>query len=301
MSRIGLSLRSTRIYLYRHPRTQLLLEATIAAVTVYTSALLTSDIKRVQETGGLTKIGLHLVVVVTSVTIVAFLFNLIKSTPDMELTSRAAVLAAARSQLDDCLSSELSRLETMVSSPATSPTIADPQTNLANLVKALYRCIDSQYAASDLPGERINFEVTFMSRDYEDGGVTIMAWASREGRAPKSLAQRPTRPAIYDSTVTASLYREADSQLPRPRMIENTADSTDYTELYAGQKSRIKSTIIYPVLSASNDLLGTLVLHCDREKFFEHREERFWYQLIEIFALRVAIEKLRMDRLRETP
>ncbi len=293
MSRTGANYRIIRIYLYRHPRVKLFVESVIVAVTAYLSALLTGEIRRVQSLGQLANLGLNFVAVAAVTAVVVFTVKLLRTGPDIEMQERASVLATARSQLDDCLSSELARIGGLSSGPASG--IADPLTNIHNLVKGLYRCIDARYASSDVPGERTNFEVTFMSRDYGDGAVTILSWASREGRAPKSLAYRASRPSIYDSTITAALYRESESQLPKPRIIEDTSAASDYTELYAGQKNRIKSTVVYPVLSADNELLGTLVLHCDREKFFKHRDERFWYQLIEMFSLRIAIEKLRLD------
>jgi hypothetical protein len=293
VSRTGASYRTISIYLYRNPRVKLFVESVIIAVTAYLSALLAGEIRRVQSVGQIANIGFNFVAVAAVTAIVVFTAKLLRTGPDIEMQEKARVLATARSQLDDCLSSELTRIGSLSSESASG--IADPLTNIHNLVKGLYRCIDARYASSDVPGERTNFEVTFMSRDYGDGAITILSWASREGRAPKSLTYRASRPSIYDSTITAALYREAESQLPKPRIIENTNVASDYTELYAGQKNRIKSTVIYPVLSADNELLGTLVLHCDRERFFKYRDERFWYQLIEMFSLRVAIEKLRLD------
>ncbi len=293
MSPTGASYKAVSIYLYRHPRAKLLIESLVVAVAAYFSAWLTGQIERTQSAGNLVTLGLHFAAVATVTAVVVFMFKLLRAGPDIEMQERASVLAIARSQLDDCLASELARLGSLNSGSISG--IAEPLMSITNLVKGLYRCVDTRYASSDVPGERTNFEVTFMSRDYIDGAVTILSWASREGRAPKSLSYRASRPSIYDSTITAALYRESDSQLPRPRIIENTSTARDYAELYAGQKNRIKSTIVYPVLSANNELLGTLVLHCDRENFFRYRDERFWYQLIEMFSLRIAIEKLSLD------
>jgi GAF domain-containing protein len=295
VSRIGVGYKVISIYQYRHPRVKLLVESVIVAVTAYISALLTGEIRRDQSLGQPANLGLNFVAVVVVTAVVVFTVKLLRTGPDIEMQEKAKVLATARSQLDDCLSSELARIGSLSSGLASG--ITDPLTNIQNLVKGLYRCIDARYASSDVPGERTAFEVTFMSRDYTDGAVTILSWASREGRAPKSLAYRALRPSIYDSTITAALYREAESQLPRPRIIEDTSDANDYTELYAGQKNRIKSTVVYPVLSADNELLGTLVLHCDRQNFFRYRDERFWHELVEMFSLRIAIEKLRLDYL----
>jgi len=89
------------------------------------------------------------------------------------------------------------------------------------------------------------------------------------------------------------IYRE---QKPSIRIIENTCDSKyNYNELYDKQKNRIKSSIIYPVLSPKNELLGTIVVHCDKNGFFKNEKEKFWIELLEIFSKRIAIEKMKMD------
>jgi GAF domain-containing protein len=139
--------------------------------------------------------------------------------------------------------------------------------------------------------ERIDFEVTFMTKSYRDGHITIPAYANKDGRAPRSMVLRAQHPEIYDSTVTAQIYREAG---PTPHIVEDTAIA-DYNELYSGQKDRIRSSIIFPVLSDKNEVLGTLVMHCDKRGFFLKREQKYWRDMLEIFAKRIALQKARMD------
>jgi GAF domain-containing protein len=104
---------------------------------------------------------------------------------------------------------------------------------------------------------------------------------------------RETNPKRYENTETAAIYRE---ESPRGRIIEDTESHDDYAELYPGQKARIKSSIIWPVLSANNVLVGTLVMHCDRAQFFKKSEAKFWREVCEVFAKRLAQEKLRLDK-----
>lgn len=136
--------------------------------------------------------------------------------------------------------------------------------------------------------------MTFMTKSYGDGYITIPAAANRDGRAPRSMVLRAQNPQLYEDTVTASIYR---ASRPSPVIVEDTGTDAHYAELYAGQKQRIRSSIIYPVLSDSNELLGTLVVHCDRAGFFGSCKTKYWFDLFEIFAKRLALEKMKLDRL----
>jgi len=71
----------------------------------------------------------------------------------------------------------------------------------------------------------------------------------------------------------------------------------EYHELYPGQKSRILSSVIYPVSSETNELLGTLVVHCNRIQFFLKEDSKYWSELLEIFSKRIALEKCKLDML----
>jgi putative methionine-R-sulfoxide reductase with GAF domain len=98
---------------------------------------------------------------------------------------------------------------------------------------------------------------------------------------------------IYSDTVTASIYRRG---LAEPVVVEDTEDSHNkYSELYAGQKRRIKSSIIYPVLSDSNQILGTIVAHCDQKLFFKEKDVKKWIEMLEIYSKKIALEKVKLD------
>jgi hypothetical protein len=170
---------------------------------------------------------------------------------------------------------------------------ADPTTALRRLVQSAYDALTAQYGQAERMDERIDFEVTFMTKSYDDGEITIPAWANRDGRKPTSMQQRTNNPRIYDTTVTADIYR---AEQPGMRIVEDTADpQAQYQELYPRQKQRIKSSVIYPVLSSDYELLGTLVLHCDRPGFFAEGDHKFWREFCEIFAKPIALERQLLD------
>lgn len=166
---------------------------------------------------------------------------------------------------------------------------------LRDVVKNLYSHLESEFGESELFHERIEFEVTFMTRSYIDDKITIPAFANRFGRAPVSMRLRPDNIEIYDSTVTAEMFH---SDRPEMRIVEDTSKPNEgYRELYAGQLQRIKSSIVYPVLDDRNELLGTLVVHCNRKNFFCRSDGIFWGELLERYAVQLAFEKSRFDLL----
>jgi hypothetical protein len=170
---------------------------------------------------------------------------------------------------------------------------ADPVTALSGLVQGAYAALTANFGQATRLDERIDFEVTFMTTSYIDDGITIAAWANRDGRKPTSMQQRRANPMIYERTVTADIYR---AESPEMRIVESTSDpQAQYAELYAGQKQRIKSSVVYPVLTSEYGLLGTLVLHCDQLNFFSQRDRKFWRTFCEVFAKRLALEKLLLD------
>jgi hypothetical protein len=160
-------------------------------------------------------------------------------------------------------------------------------------ISALYRTLDGSQDASPIPGTRIDFQVTFMTRSYRDGKITIAAWANRFSHRPFSLRLRAENPDVYEQTATAELYR---SLRPVPWLVESTTlAGFDYRPLYPEQKAWIQSTVIYPVLDPAANLLGTLVASCNSEGYFRQRDYGFWCELFEPFAFRIGLEKQRLD------
>lgn len=169
----------------------------------------------------------------------------------------------------------------------------DAQAAIQAEVEALYRALASSQWPAAVLGAPIEFQVTFMTRCEEDDNITIAAWANRAARRPVSLQQQGFRPDIYEDSVTAEVYRETR---PKPRLVESTTKAGhEYRELYCDQKSWIRSTIVYPVLNRSMDLVGTLVTSCDEDGFFRDSDYGFWCELLEPFAERIALEKGRLQ------
>jgi GAF domain-containing protein len=270
-----------------------LLRSLGVAVVAYGAALLGAEVSQLRELGGVSRLGAHFFFVVLIATVAVYGVRLFGEGPNLQLQQRAVVLATAHSQVDSYVAEELNRFDTVADADPPALVPHNPVAGIQALVTGMYTCVDSHYSASDVPGERVNFEVTFMTKDPTDGAITILAWASRDGRAPKSLSEQVSRRNIYDTTVTADLYRAAATRQPSTRIIATTTN--DYSELYPGQKDRIRSSIVHPVLSGRNVLLGTLVVHCDSENFFRSSDEKYWRDLLEIFAKRIALEKTRLD------
>lgn len=165
--------------------------------------------------------------------------------------------------------------------------------NIQGFIDAAYSTFESTYAKSSSSDDRVDFEVTFMTRSFIDDKITIPAAANRDGRQPRSMVLRKENPDIYSSTVTAHVYEMAS---PRIVIVEDTASpETQYQELYPNQTDRIKSSIIYPVFSNRNRLLGTVVVHCDKSKFFALEKKKYWSDLLEVFTKKIAYEVIKIE------
>ncbi len=156
---------------------------------------------------------------------------------------------------------------------------ADPVSALSRLTQAAFAALTAHYGQAERTADRVDFEVTFMTKSYVDGGITIPAWANRDGRKPTSMQQRPEDPMRYERSITADIYR---AEMPEMRLISDTSDpQANYAEIYPDQRQRIRSSVVYPILSSEYELLGTLVLHCDKAGFFLEEDRKFWRDFCE--------------------
>ncbi|MGZ5230371.1 MAG: GAF domain-containing protein, partial [Burkholderiales bacterium] len=213
-------------------------------------------------------------------------------TLEQDQRQQKAVLFDAYSKCDVLLIQRAATWERCDSAEAYAHILTSATQNIQYIVEAAYRTFQAAYGRSDLPEDRIDFEVTFMTKSFHDGYITIPAAINKDGRQPRSMLIRDSQPEIYERTKTAELYR-----LDNPAMliVSDTTIDPSYAELYSGQKTRIKSSIIFPVLSNQNRLLGTLVVHCDKRGFFVADRGKFWSDLMEIFAKRIAHEVLAIE------
>ncbi len=159
-------------------------------------------------------------------------------------------------------------------------------------VDSCYEFFRSSFSNPSKLVDDISFEVTFMTKSYIDDAITIPYSANKENRTPISMLLRQTNPNIFANTETAKIYA-----MPRPKMtlIEDATNNPEYKATYDGQKERIQSTIILPVLSHHNELLGTLVVHCNQANFFKKSRYDFWRELLEMFSVEIGYYKLIMD------
>ncbi|HEV7378031.1 MAG TPA: GAF domain-containing protein [Pyrinomonadaceae bacterium] len=276
---------------------RLLIGAIFTAIPFYFAALLSHIVAESAKLNQPYRLALHaaiFIVLLTSVVFISRYTSIIRDTAKREIEERRAALMHAYTFIDrvevkqfEDLHLQTNLEDNFIEAFVTSLGL------LQRVVEATYSTFEAAFGKSLGNEERIDFEVTFMTKSYADGEITIPAYANREGRAPRSMLLKATTPNIYATTVTSVIYREVR---PSMHIIEDTLSrEADYHELYPEQKRRIRSSIVYPVLSDRNELLGTLVVHCDKANFFRHHHEKYWTDMLEIFAKRLAIVKAKMD------
>lgn len=278
------------------PIAQTLLAAFPAAVVFYFAALLSTWISQLwQGPDAWLKVGIHGVIFVFVATVFLFIADRFKAT-------RAAIrsqkehernaLAAAHAHCDRVTSSIIGRIAPH-SSPAQFIELYCGSVDvIREFVKAAYLTFSDSYGNGSDPMSRINFEVTFMTLSYRDQKITIPACANRDNRHPRSMVLRSSKPDIYENTETAKIYA---APRPEPVIVNDTKQFPKYSELYPGELDRLRSSIIYPVLSDKNELLGTVVTHCDKAGFFDSTRSKYWFELLEVFAKHIAVEKRKLD------
>ena len=279
------------------------LRSFISAIVFFGSALISGRAVEFFVISEAFWVGVAYVAVFLFVLFVVFLFNQlwisqIEAYENDERQEREA-LYMAYTLCDRVVTDEIEVIdEVMISGKEYGLTaLGDPLNVIKKIIGSTYQTFESLYGRGDSPSRKINFEVTFMTKSYVDGHIIIPASANEENRRPTSMELRADNPEIYDSTITAAVYRQIR---PAIQIIENTSgESALYEELYVGQRKRIASSIVYPILSDKNLLLGTLVVHCDKKNFFLKDKEKYWIRLLEIFAKRIAAEKIRLDKLME--
>jgi hypothetical protein len=157
------------------------------------------------------------------------------------------------------------------------------------LITAAWAIINSHHNVNATATERINFELTLITPSLRDAELTIASWCNRDHRRPKSLLLRDSKDKrIYQRTAAAKVIEQGITDTV---IIEDTcAPTANYESLYDGQKARIRSSVLYSVLSPKSEHLGILVLHCEREKFFRNDDRRYWHELLAVFAPSIALE-----------
>ena len=276
---------------------RIFLNALSASLPFYFAAFLSSSVANAYDAPAKTALFIHFAVFGILITVIAFLYRLLSfyhNAYKQEVAEEHKALFRAFTLCDRRVIKQHEVIKKSFLDPSTR--IRDLISNvdrIQEIVDDTYSTFESIYGNQERSGERIDFEVTFMTISYEDKKITIPCSANRSGRKPRSMVLRKDNPNIYDGTETANIYR---AKRPNPIIVPDTSDPT-YAELYPTQKERIKSSIIYPVLCEDNIVLGTLVVHCDRAGFFTSEKEKFWCDLLEVFSKRISVEKMKLDRM----
>ncbi len=277
---------------------QHLVSAISTAAPFYFAAVLSYAVSEAARVGGYQQVAVHAGVFLFLFTLVVFVRRYLGGVLESlhaEQEQRRATMAHAYTFIDRFVTQGLIRLRADTDADGFIEAFVTGVARMQSVVDAAYATFESSFGTASIPEQRIDFEVTFMTRSYRDKEITIPAYANREGRAPRSLILRQQRADIYSNTVTATVYRE---DRPSVHIIEDTDNpQAQYKDVYPGQRERIRSSVVFPVLSETNELLGTLVVHCDRASFFRSNNRKYWCDLLEIFAKRIALEKAKLDRL----
>lgn len=160
---------------------------------------------------------------------------------------------------------------------------------IERIVEKIWGVVNAIHNVSEDETARLNFEVTVFARSIKDDLLTIPAWRNREQRKPPSLLSREAGDErIYDATEAARMIREREVET---RVIPDTAArDVNYNSLYDGQKKRIRSSVLHPVVSPAGAILAVIVLHCEKENFFSLEDQRYWHELFSMFSPLVALE-----------
>lgn len=275
----------------------MLISSFFTVTPFYLSAILSYYVSIKYPSMSVLTIGMQTVVFITVLTIVVLFYRVIvyaRENKDKEKAKRISTLSHAYVQMQRLTIDRINRNYSENPQNIFTVSTADIQ----KIVDLAYNTFEASYGTSDSSDNRIDFEVTFMTKSYRDNKITIPASANRDRRSPISMLGRSDNNTIYDNTVTALVYRETR---PHTRIIEDTSNpDVEYQELYSGQSQRIKSSIVHPVLSERNRILGTLVVHCDAKNFFKKDDIKYWQDVLEVFAKELALLRLKFDQIFET-
>lgn len=279
------------------PNKRLIGHSFITAASFYGATFLVEFIANATQFTGWLQFVLHAAVFVVLLTLLVALYSQISDAMDRErkeLEKFRETLSHAHQVCGRVLIRQLDKTENAQGSvDRVKEFLCSDLEDIKLLVQAAYETLEAAYGKSSSPMDRIDFEVTFMTKSFKDREITIPAAWNSDGRLPRSMILRAGNPAIYSKSVTAKVYA---MESPRTQIIPSTS-AIEYEELYPEQTQRIKSSIVYPIRSGSNELLGTLVVHCDKEYFFRHDREKYWNDLLEVFAKRIALGCVRIKLL----
>ena len=178
--------------------------------------------------------------------------------------------------------------------------------SIKGLEKAIDKCYDffiASFGKANEFIETISFEVTFMTKSYKDNELTIACFANNEKKQPTSMLKRKVDKLHYKGTVAADLYKQySENNHPNMVIISDTTNpipgtdgKKEYEELYKGQRKISKSSIVVPVLSRKDELLGVMVVYCNQTNFFLEDDRQFWEAMTNLFTIEIGSYKFILD------
>lgn len=207
--------------------------------------------------------------------------------------TRERVTKLTRQQLTDC--DDLVESGNVLPDKFRSVLICDLE-RIKSLVWEAWEVINSHHNVSDSPTKRINFELTLITPSIRDNKLTVASWRNRDNLRPPSLNLRNEGNVdIYQDTEAAKMMA---NNITKTKIIEDTSEpSQNYKSLYIDQLTRIRSSVLHPILSPKSKPLGVIVLHCEVPKFFKPTEHelRYWHELLSVFASPIALEIERIN------
>ncbi len=181
---------------------RILINSTFITLPYYISALLTIQIQEVFDITG--SYAWNVVLIYILITIAGvFVYHYvetIRKNINLENQSKIRARDQSYSYVDRYVTENLKHFHQSaikyLSNPA-SITVEEVFFNSLNNIKALieklYSTLESHFTDAlelDLDGNRIDFEVTFMTKSYKDDQITIPACSNRENRSPRSMVLR---------------------------------------------------------------------------------------------------------------
>ena len=192
---------------YKLSRTsRICIQSFITALVAYVTALLSVQIAILFSIGSILAVIFHGVVVIVIMAIFIFIALSFRGFAEALAagdTRRERALAYAHTLTDSWITQNMEHIGEIGKVVNENKQIYvphDPLFSIRILVRSLYETLEAHFSQAEHINERIEFEVTFMTRSYIDGKITIAAWANREGRMPTSLSIRQDHPNIYDAT-----------------------------------------------------------------------------------------------------
>ncbi len=274
------------------PRWRAFIQATLVGVAVVIGPILEQPVAAWFTDPSWTKLA-HVVVALLCAVPVFFITSAfataVRERTEAEKWQQGTRLYAAR-LLDEGVAEETAEIFRDVDLAEGTP-IEACMRGIRATVTRLFRLMEARHPDC---ADSVDFEVTFISKSMIDSELTIYAWKNPHERMPPTLELRRLNPKILEESIASQIYK---NPVNRVRVIENTATDESYKELYPGQAKRLASSIVFGVMSPQSIILGAIVVHCNRALFFKKTDAAFWSDVLEPFAKRIALFRVRLEML----